>query len=358
MKPQAARGFTWYWTPQLWRWNPADGPWRPEYGGPKTAAYLELTTAGMRAQESYDFWCESVFFDFDPEPWSSRTADAFHAHARGWCSPRANVFTYESGAVAGKSVRRPVHTGDSVEIGVILAGTRICQPERGPAVVSRPGDFFVYDSSRRCRIRWSNHRGIHATVRRSLIDDAFNGRMPEPEIVMQTLTLSPLAPFLRNHLLLMAQTMHRLSAPEQSMLTGQFIDLLLTALRSVHNEKTSETEERHRALFVAAQSYIDAHLSEPTLCIDQVAGALGCSRSTLYRAFASQGETVSNYIRERRLHWFWQLLHHAPAQATITSLALQCGFDNVGYVSKQFRRRFGVSPREARAMTQTEQIGP
>ena len=77
-----------------------------------------------------------MFFDFAPEPSSSRTEDAFHAHARGWCSPRANVFTYESGAMAGKSVRRPVHTGDSVEIGVVLAGTRICQPERGPAVVS------------------------------------------------------------------------------------------------------------------------------------------------------------------------------------------------------------------------------
>ena len=185
-------------------------------------------------------------------------------------------------------------------------------------------------------------------MRRSLIDDAFNGRIPEPEIVMQTLTLSPLAPFLRNHLLLMAQTMHRLSAPEQSMLTGQFIDLLLTSLRSVHNEKTSETEERHRALFVAAQSYIDAHLSEPTLCIDQVAGALGCSRSTLYRAFASQGETVSNYIRERRLHWFWQLLHHAPAQAIITVVGPAVRFRQRRLrqqaISPPFRREFPGSP--------------
>ncbi len=349
MKPQAVKGFTWHWTPQLWKWNPAEGPWRPEYGGPKTAAYLELTTAGMRPKESYDFWCESVFYNFAPDPWSAYTEDAFHAEVRGWCSPRANVFTYESGPVAGKSLARKASLSDDLEIGVIFSGTRFYQPHRGPDLVSGRDDFFVYDPSRPCRIRWTHHRGVHATVRRSVIDEAFSGRVPDPQTIAQTLAMSPLAPFLRSHLVLMARTMHRLSAPEQSLLTGQLIDLLLTALRGAPKDEASQTARDHRALFVAAQSYIDAHLGEPNLCIDQVARAVGCSRSTLYRAFAAQGETISGYIRERRLQWFWQLLHDAPGQTTITDLALRCGFDNIGYVSKQFRRRFGMSPRDARA---------
>lgn len=347
MEPKAAGGIRWHWTPQLWRWNPTHGPWRPEYGGPKTAAYLEVSTAGMHGRASYDFWCESAFYNFHPDPWSARATDAFHARVNGWCSTRGSVFAYESGPIAGKSARG-AHVGGDLDVGLVLEGTRFYQPSRGSDFTAARGDFFVYDPGRPCRVRWTNHKGVHVTVRRTDVEKAFNGRIIEPKDISRALTVSPLAPFLRNHLTLMAQTMHRLSAPEQSLLTGQLIDLLLTTLRVVSNDAALQSPTDQRALHVAAKSYIEAHLSEPNLRIDDVARAVGCSRSTLYRAFAAHGETVSDYIRERRLHWLWRLIHDAPARLTITDLALQCGFDNVGYVSKLFRRHFGITPREAR----------
>src|SRR5690606_8122565 len=135
------------------------------------------------------------------------------------------------------------------------------------------------------------HKGVHATVRRSIVEEALNGKVPDPEAITHTLATSRLAPFLQSHLVLMAKTMHRLSAPEQSLLTGQLNDLLLTAIRGVANDEACQTARDRRALYAAARTYIDAHLSEPDLRIDDVARAVGCSRSTLYRAFAAQGET-------------------------------------------------------------------
>lgn len=160
MKARASRGFTWYWTPQLWRWNPAEGPWRPTHGGPKTAAYLEVTAAGMRPKQSYDFWCESAFYNFLPDPWSLHAEDVFHARARGWCSPQGNVFTYESGPIAGQGDLRKVDESGDLEIGIVLAGTRFVQPRQGAGFIGCSGDFFAYDPGRPCRVRWTHHRAF------------------------------------------------------------------------------------------------------------------------------------------------------------------------------------------------------
>src|SRR5690606_23917122 len=104
------------------------------------------------------------------------------------------------------------------------------------------------------------------------------------------------------------------------------IDLALATLReAVSPESSLYWAESRDALFVAAKRYIEAHLDNPHLEVDDVARAVACSRSTLYRIFAEHELTVAGYIRELRLQKFTMLLRNAGEGATVSELAERCG---------------------------------
>lgn len=370
MRRQSARGVTWNWTPEVWPWNPSEGPWKPEFGRPKDQAYLEVCTSGVRPRESYDYWCETVFYNFEPDPRPNlpalaRTGSAhvkrarprlvapnsgFQARVRGVLGSRADFFAYESDAVTGqRSARRArADDGATVDIGLILAGRRIFRSESETEQIMGPGTFFLYDPAEPSRIAWTAHRGIHLTLRRDMVRKALGGDLPPAERVPDIMAASRLAPFIRSHLQLLAARMDLLPAIERAFLIDQIVDLLLTALRNDPGRAFPDAGPVRQTLFIDARRFIEQHFAEPDLNIDRVAQALGCSRSTLYRSFAEHNLSVPDFIRQRRLQRFMQLLHTAPKEATITSLAQQCGFLNIGYFSKQFRQHFGMSPTEAR----------
>src|SRR5690606_7017482 len=64
--------------------------------------------------------------------------------------------------------------------------------------------------------------------------------------------------------------------------------------------------------------------------------------------FADNHLTVAAYIREQRLQRLHQLLQTADRNIPLAILAERCGLWNVTNVSKAFRKRFGMSPSEAR----------
>src|SRR5690606_30514628 len=115
---------------------------------------------------------------------------------------------------------------------------------------------------------------------------------------------------------------------------------------------TSELATRadREAYFVAAKRYIDAHLADPQLGVLGIAGALGCSRATLYRAFSERDVSLANYIKEARLSRAAQLLRKGAAPETLSKLAHDCGFTNADHFRREFRRRFGLSPSEFRML--------
>src|SRR5690606_38064457 len=135
------------------------------------------------------------------------------------------------------------------------------------------------------------------------------------------------------------------------------IDLGITAMRSLALDSFDSLDslaareddaQVRRGILLSARQYIAAHIANPALSTTEIAAAIGCSRTTLYRAFADMGIAVSDYIREQRLQRFLKLLHQSSPHQTITELALKCGFADVTNFNKIFRRRFGMSPSEVR----------
>ena len=102
-------------------------------------------------------------------------------------------------------------------------------------------------------------------------------------------------------------------------------------------------------LLLAACRLIDQQLAHPGLDAAFIAARLGCSRATLYRAFAARDLAVAGYIRERRLQRVWRLLHSLPPSVPIAEAARRCGFLDSTSFSRLFRRRFGMRARDVRA---------
>lgn len=98
----------------------------------------------------------------------------------------------------------------------------------------------------------------------------------------------------------------------------------------------------------AAQQFLQAHHHVVDLRVDDVARAVGCSRTSLCRLFASQSLTVAGYLRELRLVRCRQTLASSTARVNIAQLAFRHGFADLHAFSRLFKRRFGITPGQAR----------
>lgn len=98
-----------------------------------------------------------------------------------------------------------------------------------------------------------------------------------------------------------------------------------------------------------AKLYVNAHLRDPTLSVDRIAGHLRCTTRYLQQAYQSTGRHLRDQIRDMRLdRCYCDLLDPAQAERSITEIALSWGFNSVTHFSDAFHRHFGVSPSAAR----------
>ncbi|MBL8552460.1 MAG: helix-turn-helix domain-containing protein [Hyphomonadaceae bacterium] len=100
---------------------------------------------------------------------------------------------------------------------------------------------------------------------------------------------------------------------------------------------------------VRIRRHIEANLRDPELTARSVAAAFGISPRYLHIIFASEGETVSNYILRRRLEECGrQLADELWRRRTITEVAFGWGFNNATHFARVFKDHYGLAPRDYR----------
>jgi AraC-like DNA-binding protein len=97
------------------------------------------------------------------------------------------------------------------------------------------------------------------------------------------------------------------------------------------------------------RSYIDRRFHQSTLTVGDMARHLGLTARYLQLAFAAEGESPLDCLRARRLsEAAMRLREPAYRRDDITRIAFDCGFNSSAHFATEFRRRYGVSPREYR----------
>lgn len=107
----------------------------------------------------------------------------------------------------------------------------------------------------------------------------------------------------------------------------------------------------HRA---AARSYIEEHLTKPSLGAEEVAAAIGISERQLSRVFAADGVSIPQHVLSRRLHLAYSMLSAEKAE-TVTEVAARCGFTSATYFSHAFRQQFGLRASDVRSQRYGQQ---
>ena len=91
--------------------------------------------------------------------------------------------------------------------------------------------------------------------------------------------------------------------------------------------------------------YIEAHLDDTELSVEQMATDIGMSRVQLYRRLVSvTGKTPSEFIRLIRLRHAERLL--AESQLTVSEIAYRVGFSSQRYFSRCFKDLYGYMPSQ------------
>lgn len=92
---------------------------------------------------------------------------------------------------------------------------------------------------------------------------------------------------------------------------------------------------------------IEANLTNPQFGVEELAAAVGMSRSNLHRKLQNAtGQSVSQFIREYRLQKARELLLNEDL--TASEVAHQVGFSSATYFSKAYHDYYGYPPGETR----------
>ncbi|KAF0808292.1 AraC family transcriptional regulator [Alcanivorax xiamenensis] len=341
----------WDWTPDIWEWTPEHGRWSPRYGQPRDCVFLTLSTDALRPRDAYDYWRETVFYGFEADVPDNTQRRGFLARSAALIAPRGNLYWYTSDPVSGYRARRHCLADDEerLDLGLVLAGERHHQQTGDRPLRAGPGELFAYDSARPSQVAWNAHSGLHLSLDRQAVRQALGSDLPAPSKLIPALQHHPLFPFLRDQLQLMAKHGAKLNRSQQALVLDHIIELTFSALNAIGGAP----EQNPPSLLFAARQFIHRHLADPNLDTEQLARQLGCSRATLYRAFAEHDLTVAGYLREARLRRVHRLLARAPDQWSIADIAARCGFLDSASFSRLFRQRFGVRPRDLRQRHQS-----
>jgi AraC-like DNA-binding protein len=100
---------------------------------------------------------------------------------------------------------------------------------------------------------------------------------------------------------------------------------------------------------------IERNLAEPHLSVAVLAVRHGCTARSVQRLFEQEGTTFTEYLLAQRLAHAHRLLGDPDRQDDkISAVAFDCGFGDLSYFNRVFRRRYGAAPSEVRAQARRD----
>lgn len=331
-----------------WLWSPDLGRYSLAYGLPQVPAYFEAAAHDAPATSRYDYWREIAYYSFDADPLPHDEARTFIASGQCLMGAKANLLAYKSRAVTGRGI--PAAFADDREsylIGVVLRGQRHYSEDADTFVSSKAGKFFVFDNRSYSRVVWSNHSAIHLSLPRLELERVLGGQIPPPQVMCQLLEASRMATALKSQMRMTAAQLAGANDAERAFLLGQLTQLAFFTCEAAAADLLSPKASSSSDLLSAALQLIEQDLTNPGLNVARLQQQLGCSRATLYRAFAKTDMSVLDAIWEMRVQRAKAMLASAPEVPT-SLVATRCGWHDGSSFARAFRRWVGMTPSEYR----------
>jgi len=211
--------------------------------------------------------------------------------------------------------------------------------------IMEPSKVFLYD--RRCHnaIDWELPcRRLGIAVRENWLGMSWNyhrfsgGHPAVPDLWFQVFNLG------HHHdiFLLLKTLVGRVHFPSDSLLTRELIRGILHKMQEVLQDEAETPLSSARSTYENICSYLGDNFQLP-INRKTVAALFKLNPDYVTRLFKEQGQTAfSDYLT-------WLRLRHAEVMIreenlTIAEVAAACGYNNVSYFIKAFRKKYNVSP--------------
>jgi len=174
------------------------------------------------------------------------------------------------------------------------------------------------------------------------LDDAWARRLPRE---------LPSLRLLRSYLTL-AWDQQTLAAPDlQGSIVAHVYDLMAVTMGATRDTAAAAHERGlHAARLHAVKQDIGRHLDRPDLSVGMMAHRHACTPRFMQRLFEAEGTTFTEYVQAQRLARAYRVLADPRREAEkISAVAFDCGFGDVSYFNRVFRRRYGAAPSDVRA---------
>lgn len=313
--------------------------------------YQATVSSELPARQRYEHWLMPMLSCCEAPSPSPRQRRDFHGRVLSLVAGTSELHDMQSddfdGIHSKRSIQRSDHD-DELALVYLLQGRVLARHEDEADLAVGAGRFLLLDSRRPKHICFRQPRFVQVNLPRAELQ-AVLGDAPLNQI-SRAISQAGLAGLLASQLSQFSELSNRLTPRERLDFLDVTESLATSVVKNVclHGEWRDDGHHRLRGLYAAAQLHMRANLGDPALNGAAIAAALGCSRTTLYRAFAEQGLGVAAYLRDLRLRKARRLLQKAAAGCSIADIAARCGFvDHAGF-SRLYRQHFGVRPRDVR----------
>jgi transcriptional regulator GlxA family with amidase domain len=95
-----------------------------------------------------------------------------------------------------------------------------------------------------------------------------------------------------------------------------------------------------------AEEYIDAHWNQPITIAVLTRATAASARSIFYHFKNSRGQSPMFFVKQVRLEHARQMLERGGINRSVTEIAIDCGFGNLGHFAGDYFKRFGERPSD------------
>ncbi|WP_198166587.1 helix-turn-helix domain-containing protein [Mycobacterium sherrisii] len=301
--------------------------------------------------ESFDALSDFIAKRLVPMQVATQDIDTFRAHARSADIGVVRLTNlWARNAFVVRRTRKLLASGpDYLKVIVQLGGTS-CVSQGKRQVALTPGDFVLYDTSLPYQIRSNGSFQMQAVT---FSRDA----LPMTQHQLERVAAQPISG--REGLgLLVAQYLSGLTRQvdaDGGSFSCHLGDATLDLLAALFAERLAlssgiRTENHKTALLLRIRTSIEHRLGDPRLDVAYIAGAHHISIRALQKLFESDGQTVTGWIRARRLeHCRKDLANGLLADQPVGMIAAKWGLVDPAHFSRLFKSTYGIPPRDYRA---------
>ncbi|MCM2293915.1 helix-turn-helix domain-containing protein [Allorhizobium sp. BGMRC 0089] len=276
-------------------------------------------------------------FDFEPMRRSGLVNG--HVSARRFGPFDSAVVSLEASKIARHA--RCIRQDPGEYMFLLVQDVGHCQVTQGDeAVWLKPGDMFLVDSVKPSTFTYQsdNSTQISLHIPRSDAVHRFG------KVCTGGLAVSRHDPLWIAIRAVIAKMLEDGAA--QMQLGEALLSLIGAYILSVRGHGGTNAAE---TLLSRALAVIDRHRADPAFGPQSLASHLNVSERMLQRHFRQLGETPSHRILHRRLALAHDRLTagHVRTPESVTAIAFDCGFNDLSYFYREFRKKYGTTPGAA-----------